>query len=192
QWFEDHRVDEREERGRGRHAEAEEERHRQRESWRAHERTNRPREIVARSHDQEVPHQRDPRRRDCASAARAGGVEQQLRVFLDRTLLVRIAAAQQPEQPAVDANHARAVLRRARLARAWPTIASRRRISALSTRLPSGVSAKYRRRSSSSLGRLSDSAIRSSSSSSRSVPYIAAGQTRTWLSVRAATSCMMP
>ena len=91
------------------------------ESRRAHQRSKRPCEVMPGADDDEIPHQGEPGRGNCTSASRASGVEQPFRVFLDRSLLLRIAAAQQPEQPAVCTN-ARFMrvpaLRRARLARA--------------------------------------------------------------------------
>ena len=64
----------------------------------------RAREIVPGADDDEIPHQGEPRRGHRPPAPRSSGIEQQFGVVLDRLLLLRIAAAQQPQQPAVAAN----------------------------------------------------------------------------------------
>ena len=86
--------------------ETEEQRHRQRKSRCAHQRSKRPCEVMPGADDDEIPQQGEPRRRKCTSAPRTSGVEQPFRVFLDRSLLLRIPAAKQPEQSAVGTNGA--------------------------------------------------------------------------------------
>lgn len=51
--------------------------------------------------DDEIPHQGEPCRRKCTSAPGTSCVQKQFGVVLDRSLLLRIPAAKQPEQPAV-------------------------------------------------------------------------------------------
>ena len=86
-----HRVDEREERGRRRDAKSEEQRDAERDARRSHQRPQRLREIVPGADEDEIPEQREPGRHERDAPARAGVVEQPFAVFADGAPIARHA-----------------------------------------------------------------------------------------------------
>ena len=122
-----HGVDEREERGRGRDAEAEQERDADRDARRAHERPQCLCDIMPCAGEDEIPDQREPRRRQGEGPTGVSRFEQALAVVADGMPLLAVAPTKHPEEPGVApgappqepiAGHARWGFRNARLERA--------------------------------------------------------------------------
>ena len=118
---------------------------------RANERPQGLGEIVPGPDEDQVPEQREPGGGQADRPPRVRRLEHALAGVANGEPLAAVAAFQHQQEPGVAAGaplqeaiagHAREAFRNARLARAWLTMASRRRTSASSTRLPFGVSAK--------------------------------------------------
>ena len=97
---EQHRVDEREERGRGRDAESEEERDADRHSGSSDERPQCLCDVMPGAAEDEIPDQREPGRRQGEAPLGVRRGEQALTVVADGMPLPAVANAQYPEQPA--------------------------------------------------------------------------------------------